>query len=580
MKKNTEKERTIISDRSERFKLGALFDFSNVVNASLDLKFVLGHFLLTLMGKLLSLRSIVLLERKSGIYVVENIKGLPPDLMGSEYTIRRVPKSIMYVNSKTIKSNSWLKLFQKYELNLIVPLVAHGRSVGIAGFAPKLPTKKLTANEATYVKSLANIAAIAIEKGLFINELNNVNRQLDKKIRELYTLFDVGKELNSVFDKDQIIKLLLFSIMGQIGTNRYLLCLDDYGDMKIVASRFETSPSKSVCANFYNINNATLVENIKDKNATNWKSEMLEAGIKVLVPLKVQNKTKGILALGDKMHGEIYTRADLEFLTSLGNIAMISLENARLFKEAIEKQRMEDELLIAREIQKGLLPSSLPGISGFDCAAINISSREVGGDYYDIIQLSQNHFLLAIGDVSGKSSPASLLMANLQATIRALAPLGLSLSELTSRVNDLICDNTSGGRFITFFWGLLHSDSRKLQCVNAGHNPPFLVRSDGSVERLTAGGMLLGILKSVQNYEESEVCFKSGDVLVMFTDGVSEAMNTQGEEFGENSILEIIKTYQTESSEKIMQEIINKVNEHSAGTIQSDDITMVVVKAT
>ena len=123
------------------------------------------------------------------------------------------------------------------------------------------------------------------------------------------------------------------------------------------------------------LKSAQLVENIKDKNRSNLKEEMMNMGIRIMIPLRVQNETKGFLALGEKMHEESYTNADLEFLTSLGNLATISLENARLFKEAIEKQRMEDELLIAREIQKDLLPSTLPAINGFDCAAINISSK-------------------------------------------------------------------------------------------------------------------------------------------------------------------------------------------------------------
>jgi len=580
MKNNIEENRKKITARDERFQLSALFDFSSVVNASLELKFVLGHFLLTLMGKLLSLRSIILLERKTGVYVVENLKGLPAELMETSYHIRRAPKSILYINSQTAKTYPWLQSFQEHKITLIVPLIAHGRTVGIAGFAPNLPRKKLTDKESTYVRSLANIAAVAIEKGLFINELNTVNRQLDKKIRELNTLFDVGKEFNSVLETDRVVKLLLFSIMGQFGTNRYILCLNDYGDMKVVASRFEQSITPALCSYFNGLVSPMLVDDIREKGSPPWKKEMAEIGIRALIPLRIKNETKGLLALGDKMHGEPYTRTDLEFLTSLGNLATISLENARLFKEAIEKQRMEDELLIAREIQKDLLPAVLPQIAGFDCAAVNISSKEVGGDYYDVIPLSSIHFVVAIGDVSGKSTPAALLMASLQATIRALSPLGLSLSELTSRVNNLICDNTTAGRFITFFWGILHSDTRRFQCVNAGHNPPFLVRSDGSVERLTAGGLLLGIMKSTSSYEESDIILRSGDVMVLFTDGVSEAMNAKGEEYEEDSILRIVKNCQHESSGTILQSIIDGVNQHSRSTIQSDDITLVVVKAT
>ena len=152
--------------------------------------------------------------------------------------------------------------------------------------------------------------------------------------------------------------------------------------------------------------------------------------------------------------GGSYSDSDLEFIYSLGNLAIISLENTRLFYEAVEKQKMENELNIARDIQKGLLPRSLPTIPGLELAALNISSKQVGGDYYDVVVLENGTCVIAIGDVSGKGTPASLLMANVQATIRTLVHFNLPLSEMTSLVNRLICDNTGSDKFITFCWGI------------------------------------------------------------------------------------------------------------------------------
>ncbi|HZY10288.1 MAG TPA: PP2C family protein-serine/threonine phosphatase, partial [Bacteroidota bacterium] len=263
-----------------------------------------------------------------------------------------------------------------------------------------------------------------------------------------------------------------------------------------------------------------------------------------------------------------------------GNLAIISLENARLFKEAIEKQRMEDELTIAKEIQRGLLPAKLPQIRHFDISATNISSKQVGGDYYDVIPLGDEKYIIAVGDVSGKGTPASLLMANLQATIRALVPLGLPLDELTKRVNDLICDNTGSDRFITFFWGLLDSPAKILRYVNAGHNPPFLFHSNGKIERLDKGGLILGVMKTVVPYQTGQVKFDNGGVLVMFTDGVSEAMNEQGEELGEEKLEEMVRAKLGMSSTHILTEIVEEVKKHSRNIPQYDDITLVVLKAT
>ncbi len=565
------------------FDMQSLFEFSTVVNASLDLKFIFNHFLLTLMGKLLSSRGIVLLERKPGIFCIECVKGLPSDLINSEIKIVKIPKRLINIERENIRKNPWLKIFKLYEVDFLLPLITRDRIVGIAGFSPDKQRKKLIRQTMAYLKSIANIAAAAIDKGLYINELAITNRQLDKKIQELETLFELGKEFNGVLDAERLVKVLLFSVMGQIGVNRYVLCLSTSGgqggEMDVISSRLDKEFDRKLCTYFPSVKSPILIGNLKRKADQEMQNQLMEIGIQVLVPLQLQNQTKGILALGEKLNGESYSKKDLEFLSSLGNLAVISLENARLFREAIEKQRLEDELLIAKEIQKGLLPVKLPTIPNFDIAATNISSKQVGGDYYDIITLSYQHYVIAIGDVSGKGTPASLLMANLQATIRALVPLGLSLGELTNRVNDLICENTGFGRFITFFWGILHVESRTFKYVNAGHNQPILLRADNSIERLDKGGMILGIMKAAIPYQEGEITFNTDDVLVFYTDGVSEAMNSKGEEMGEDRLEGVIRMNSKESADTILFKIVEDVKEYSRNTVQSDDITLVVLKA-
>jgi phosphoserine phosphatase RsbU/P len=567
------------SARTDAFELRSLFEFSNVVNSSLDLKFIIGHFLLTLMGKLLSLRGIVLLSRDDEVFTVETIKGLPQELLSTDMHIKKVPNRLVYIEREDCKKNAWMKEFRNHGIYLLIPLTVQDKVVGIAGLAPSIRTKKLSMEASTYVRSLANIAATAIEKNLFISELERVNRQLDGKVQELNTLFELSKEFNLILDPERILKILLFSTMGQIGVSKYAVCLEHDGSMETVVSKFDMTFDKGLCAKFISMEKPMLVDCNSKKSDIPFHRLLHGYGIHVLVPLRHQNVTKGILAVGERIKGLEYKQADLEFLSSLGNLAIISLENARLFQDAIEKQKMEDELLIAKEIQKGLLPETLPAIKSFDLAAINISSKQVGGDYYDCIPLSQNHFVLAIGDVSGKGTPASLLMASLQATIRALVPLGLSLSELTKRVNNLICDNTTSGRFITFFWGILDCESKILKYVNAGHNLPYLLRANGKVDRLDRGGIILGIMKTVLPYQEGEITFGTGDLLVMFTDGVSEAMDSNGDEFGEERLQKLLVEHRNEPVHLVLDRIVDAVKTHSKNTIQSDDITLVITKA-
>ena len=563
-----------------RFELGALFEFSRIVNESLDLKFILGHLLLTLMGKLLVVKGIVLLEQKSGLFSVENVKGLPGALLGQELAVSDLPKRLIYTDEEDARRFAWIRFFRANGIHFLLPLTVREKAVGIAGFGASPLRKKLSQKEQTYVKSLANIAAASIEKGLVLTQVRDVNRRLDAKIQELNTLFELSKEFNTSLEEERVVKLLTFAIMGQIGANRYVICLMRDGEHTVVASRLDRPLHPDMTSICGTIDSAVSLSSHAKKLKPAIVKVMEYNGLKALIPLKLQNKTRGLLALGEKMRGGEYTDLDIEFLTSLGNLATISLENARLFKEAIEKQKMEDELVIARDIQQRLLPSHLPFIEGFDVAAVNIPSKQVGGDYYDLISLANKQYLIAIGDVSGKGTPASLLMANLQATIRALAPLGLSLSEQTKGVNELICENTGIDRFITFFWGILNSETQTFRYVNAGHNHPYVFRSEGTVERLELGGLILGVMKTLRPYQEGEIMLRNGDVLLCFTDGVSEAMNEAGEEYGEERMQELVMPLLERSAREIVDALVEDVRKYALNAGQSDDITLVVLKAT
>ncbi len=554
------------------FDINSLFEFSRIVNSSTDIKFILNHFLLTAMGKLLCSSGIILLKNEENSYRVQVARGFT--LHTQSLTIKKPPKGLIYLTPKEIQRGKWVKLLLQNKINISIPLISKNNIVGIVGVR-RVTKKKLSKDETTYFKSLANIASTAIEEKLNIDKLKKINRELDRKIHELNTLFDLSKEFNIVLDREKLIKIFTLSLIGQIGTYQYAICLKDSEKLEVIASRLKNPLNKQILEYFGEIEAPTYISSIK--LSKNIKSQLHEIGLKILVPIHLHNKVKGIIALGNKMNNQLYSQSDMEFLYSLGNLAIISLENSRLFEEAIEKQKMEDELLIARDIQYGLLPKNLPKLDGYDVAAINISSKQVGGDYYDLIKCSDSKYIVAIGDVSGKGMPASLLMANLQAMIRALVPFDISLSELTKRVNDLINESTGNDRFVTFFWGCINTQKKIFSYVNAGHNPPFLLHKNGTVERLQKGGLILGVMKDLMPYEEETVNLQPGDILLLFTDGVSEAMNQDGIEFGEEKILSLIKSYSKESAKYILDRIVEIVKNYS-GSFQSDDITLVVVK--
>jgi phosphoserine phosphatase RsbU/P len=561
------------------FEHSALFEFSTVINSSLDLNFILGHILLTIMGKLLSSRAAAVLRHEDGLFHCEMVKGVSGQESGCALAIKTLPRGMQHVDRIDPVRHPWVKYFADHQLEILLPLRSGSGPIGLLAFGKRGTPKPLSARESTYLRSLANIAATAIDKCHTIAELKVVNRRLDRKLQELNTLFDLGKEFGAVLDPEKLIRLLVFSLMGQVGVHRYLVCLKEESDMRIAASRVDGAlPQAELLALLMKVKTPVSVDDMIVTGATDPRPVLTALGLRAIVPMALQGQARGVVLLGEKLNREPFSQADFEFLSALSSLAIISLENARLFKDAIEKQKMEDELLIARDIQKGLLPSILPTIPGIDIAAANYSSKQVGGDYYDAVPVDDDRFIIAIGDVSGKGTPAALLMANIQATIRALVPLKLSLSELTARVNNLMCQNTGGNKFVTFFWGMLDHKRHTLRYVNAGHNHPYLIHCDGTEERLDKGGMILGVMETMIPYEEGEVPLREGDLLVLFTDGVSEAMSPSSVEYGEERLEATIRHAGAKTAHELIEEIHRDIQAHAAGAPQSDDITMMVIR--
>jgi len=561
------------------FDQATLFEFSKVVNASLELTFVLGHALLTIMGKLRSGRGMAVLAAEPNEYRVELVKGFPPAMVGETVRIPRLPSRLSRIDGRGAPRQPWLSFFRDRGVAFVLPLIADGKPVGVLGFGPRLGAGVVGAREEEYLGAFANLAAAAVAKAYALRTLQQVNRRLDRKVQEMNTLFDLGKEFGVMLDPEKLVRLLVFSFLGQVGVQRYMVVLRRGSDMVIAASRIDgTPPQSELLAELSRQKTAVRVEDLVVRHGPDPRPVLAANGIAAVVPMALQGQNRGMILLGERISREPYGPADLEFLTSLANLAIISLENARLFVDAIEKQKLEDELKIAREIQKGLLPAVLPAIPGIEMAATNISSKQVGGDYYDVLRVDDRRWVIAIGDVSGKGTPAALLMANLQATIRALVPLRLGLAELTRRVNDLMCQNTGGTKFVTFFWAVIDVGEMTLSYVNAGHNHPYLLRTGGELERLDKGGMILGVIPSMMPYEQGVTPLRAGDVLVLFTDGVSEAMDSQGVDYGEDRLERVIRANLDRSPAALLEAISEDVRRHAGGASQSDDITLMALR--
>ena len=534
------------------------------------------------MGKMLVTRGIIFLKRNGNIFQVIAAKGLENSIVGKNIEVGYPLRTIQLTTKLINKNPKWLELLKNNHQSLIIPILSQRQIVGYITLSERLTKYPFSALDKKIIQSLVNLSGAAIEKALIIDQVKEANRSLDRKIQELNTLFELSKEFNIGLDEKKVVRLVTFALLGQIGVKHYAICIRNENELNIIASRIEGSDAlKEILPNLCDLTkSATTQDLLKLKTYRIAAAKLIKMGITAVVPMHIQQKTNGMILLGERLRGGAYLQADLEFLYSVGNLAIISIENARLFKSAIEKQRMEDELNIAREIQQGLLPEKLPSIPQFDIAALTISSKEVGGDYYDVITRKQDEYALAIGDVSGKGTPAALLMANVQAALRALAPLCSSVAETTGQINDLTCANTRGGnRFITFFWGILDVQTHQFRYTNAGHNPPYLLRKNKTMEKLEEGGMILGIFKTTTPYEEASVTILPGDVLVMYTDGITEAMNQENEQFTEERFEVILNKSTHLSAKEIIRQIQKELEIHTQATPQSDDITLLVLKA-
>jgi sigma-B regulation protein RsbU (phosphoserine phosphatase) len=237
--------------------------------------------------------------------------------------------------------------------------------------------------------------------------------------------------------------------------------------------------------------------------------------------------------------------------------------------------KLQQELTEAQEIQLALLPRQLPHTAGFETAVAWQPARTVGGDYFDVLRFSDQHTAFCVADVAGKGMPAALLMSNVQAVLKSFASETFAPSDLCARVNRVMCDNIALNKFISCFYALLDTRSRKLTYANAGHCPPMLVR-DGSCLRLKEGGPVLGVFPN-RAYQQDEIELRAGDCLVLFTDGVTEARNVAGEEFGEERLQQLLTNGRHLSATAMRERIMKAVIEFSGGNLE-DDVTLMVVK--
>lgn len=576
--------------RADRFDLRTIYETSGILSGSLDIDFIANNLLLTAMSKLLAMRGAVWMKADGAdntfaLRAQKGCRGLPKD----------VTSQSGLALDKILVDDEIPEEFGSGFLKLLAPIVFDSTLLGVLGLGGSVRPTGFTSREIEFVSSLVNMTSAAFQNSLTVDQLRNANRELDTKIQQLNTLFDLSQEFNATVDRDKLVRLLTLSLMGQMLVSKHIFLLrrsndsggaDDDGERIDVVSAKGANPdgvSAGMRALLLMLDaQLSVVHGSPDEQVgdcakiADW---MKAEGFEYVLPIKRHDATAGVLCLGPKLTRQPYSDGDIEFVSALGNLASVSITNSMLVEQQIEKERLEQEMKLAREIQENLQPSSVPQIEGLDIAFIALPSQMVAGDYLDIIELDDKRTLFAVGDVTGKGLPASLLMSNVQACLHILLPMDMSIEEATVHINRVICGNTTFDKFITFFYGIYSVETRAFNYVNAGHNPPMVVHADGTSEELEAGGLLLGVMAGVP-YDSGTLNVKAGDVIAIFTDGVTEAMSIDEEEYGEERLLEVLKACRDQSADGIMETVLADIKVFTKGVdILSDDLTMIIIKA-
>lgn len=545
-------------------KLSALVDFSNLINSSLDIEFTINNLLLTCFGKFRTTRGCVAIKNNQNYLEIKSSKGIQKEAIDSFPSVKL---------QETKNDNEFKAFLKTNKLSVTQKVVSSNGEIGLLMLGEKFDGTKYDQDDLEFLKTIINIAATALENARSVERLKNVNKQLDGKVNQLSSLFDLSKEFSGILEKDMIGKLLVFSIIGQLMVSKYAVLTCENSEIELLENKFpqqDINTALKDCSPF-EIKNVINSKELK----TNY-PDLFEIGVLLVVPMQIKNETKGLILLGQRRTGEEYVKSDVEFISSVGSLAIISIENVKLFEETLEKQRMEKDLELARTIQQNLLPDKIASLNNFEISAFNKSARQVGGDYYDIVKLDENRTLFAIADVSGKGVQAALLMANLQAFLQSVAKQNFPLAEATNLINDLVSGNTTMGSFITFFWGILDDSTKELTYVNAGHNPPLLVRED-ELTKLKKGGMILGVMETTIPYDYEKIQLNKNDKVFLFTDGITEAMNKDQEEYGDENLEKFVMKLSEYSSEDALNKLNEEITNFTKGADQSDDITCLVI---
>ena len=417
-----------------------------------------------------------------------------------------------------------------------------------------------------------------------------LNSQFSTRTELLALIGKVGVALLSSSGLDETLNQVASLVFEAVPAERCVIMLrDETADdgMKIAVARLrgrderieEVRISRTVMDEVLKKGNSVLTSDAQHDPRYASQTMMLLGIRSVLaVPLSVaHNEVFGIIYADSPTDKASFSEEHLNILTTLASVAAIRVENAELLEERFEKERIKRELELATEIQQRFQPSAPPIVDGYEFQGISFSCYEIGGDYYDFIPTDDGKMLIALGDVSGKGTAAALLMSSLHAAIHGQVAAKTSLHQTVKSVNEYLAENTPTNRFVTLFIAELDPQTGVLNYINAGHNPPLIGHVDGTVKLLESGGLPLGIMPTAE-FEVGQTRLESNEALVIYSDGVSEANNLKGDEFGMERLIQVVSKNLKASASGLRDKVESALSAFTQTAPANDDITLVIVK--
>lgn len=517
-------------------RLESLLESAKLLGSSLHLDDLLRHTLRTVMGRLVVSRAVIAIRDQAGAMRVAIVRGIPALKAGAAFSA---------------------EIAQQHDLFFTGTIGNTDDAVGLLSVG-RPARGDLDADEREFLQALLTLAGAAVANARAHGEVIRSNQ-------ELRSLIDLGRGIAAAIEPDEVANLLMLTLTGRWLLRRHALATWKQDQDPLLRVRGIDGLS---------------VDALRERFATAAEPERGTDGL-IYFPIRAASETVGVVVMGPRLDGQAYADADLEFCAGLVAQAAVALENAWRIKDTLYRQQLEKELSLAATIQQDLFPDAMPLLKSTLLAARNRQARAVGGDYYDALSFGdtgpEGARLLTVADISGKGIAASLLMANIQATLRALLVSESSLPQIAAKTSELLYASTPSSKYATAIMVRYDPSTGECEYVNGGHNEGILLRKSGDVELLDATGVPIGLLPK-RTFASQQFQMNAGDTLLIYSDGVPDACTLDDVEFGLDRTIECLKTARDLGPEEILDHLFTSIDAFVGSAPQHDDITALVVK--